>query len=236
MSHWWYKVRRKMILDMVRAHFPGRHDLKILDVGCGTGGLMNELVSFGEITGVDVSEKALNFCRSRGITNVHVGSGTHIPFPDNSFDLVLTLDVIEHIEDDRAAIAEIHRVLKPGGVSIVFVPAFMFLWGITDILSQHFRRYTKMELEEKLSNGGFHVIRLSYFNTFLFPPIALLRRTVRLFKITMKSENELKLGNAFIDRIFYGVFRFESMCLRVMNFPFGVSALAVSKKPATTVS
>lgn len=228
LSHWWYRVRRVMVANLIRAYFPDRTDIKILDVGCGTGGLLKELAPFGKVTGVDVSPRAIAFCNERGFTDVSLGSATDIPFPDGTFDLVLALDVIEHIEDDRKALAEINRVLKPGGTVFVFVPAFLFLWGINDIRSQHYRRYTKAELSAKATEAGFTPLRLTYFNTFLFPPIAFLRILVR--KLGIKVESDVELGNAFVNAIFYRIFLLESFFLKYMNFPFGVSAMVIGRK------
>lgn len=227
-THWWYQVRRAMIHDILRKYYPSRPHLSILDVGCGTGALLQELNQYGTVTGIDFSQKAVDFCKARGNTNVSVGSALSIPHPDNAFDVVLALDVIEHIENDRGAIAELYRVVKPGGIVVIFVPAFMFLWGVTDVRSQHYRRYTKPELRSKLKGQGFRIVRTSYFNTFLFPLIATLRLTVRALGIKMESENEL--GNPFIDSIFRNIFLFESKLLRHMNMPFGVSTLAISTK------
>jgi ubiquinone/menaquinone biosynthesis C-methylase UbiE len=217
-----------MIHDLVARYFPQRTDLHILDVGCGTGAILKELGQYGTITGVDFSETAVAFCKTRGIANVEQGSATDIQRADNTFDLVLALDILEHIENDTKAIAEIQRVLKPNGIAIIFVPTFMFLWGVTDELSHHFRRYTKKELIEKTSVAGLQTIRASYFNTILFFPIALLRLFVRIFKIKIKSENEL--GSPFINKILYTIFNFERKLLKYTNFPFGVSALIVCQK------
>lgn len=229
LSHWWYRVRREMVHDIVGRYFPGRHDLRILDVGCGAGALLSELAQYGEVTGIDMSPKAVAFCRERGIQNVSVSSAEHIAYPDRVFDVVLVLDVLEHIKDDHAAVREMCRVLKPGGVAIVFVPAFMFLWGVTDVLSEHHRRYTLPGIESVFTAENFAIVRSSYFNTFLFPPIALVRLLVRFLRIPVKSENAV--SDSFFNKMFYLVFHLESRLLRLVNMPFGVSALVIARKP-----
>jgi ubiquinone/menaquinone biosynthesis C-methylase UbiE len=227
-SHFWYRVRRNMTHDFIRKYFEDRKNLNILDVGCGTGALLRELNQYGKVQGLDFSPRAVSFCKERGLLNVEQGSATDIRYENNTFDLVLALDILEHIDDDKKAMAEIHRVLKPGGVAIIFVPTFMFLWGITDKLSQHFRRYTLRELRTKTSQVGFSTIRASYFNTFLFLPIALLRIFVRIFNISIKSENEL--GSPTTNEILYGIFNLERKFLKFMNFPFGVSGVIICQK------
>lgn len=227
-SHFWYKVRRNLTHDLIRKYFPKRNDLNVLDVGCGTGAVLRELNQYGKVQGLDFSQTAVFFCKERGLVNVEVGSATDIRYEKNTFDLVLVLDILEHIEDDKKAISEIYRVLKPEGIAIIFVPTFMFLWGVTDELSQHFRRYTIKELKNKTRESGFKVIKASYFNTFLFLPIAILRIIVRIFNIKIKSENEL--GTPRTNKILYKIFNLERKFLSFMNFPFGVSGLIVCQK------
>lgn len=232
-THWWYRVRRQMVHDIISKYFKEKHSLKILDTGCGTGGLLHELTQYSDVQGIDFSEKAVNFCKERGFNNVTVGDITNISYTENSFDIVLALDVIEHISNDNKALSEIHRVLKPGGKAIIFVPTFMFLWGITDELSQHFRRYTLPELKMKATAQGLITVRGSYFNSLLFIPIAVLRILVRMFRIKIRSENEL--GSKFTDKLLYSIFNIESKILRYINFPFGVSAMLICTKESNGV-
>lgn len=217
-----------MVHDLISKYFLGETKLNILDVGCGTGALLRELDQYGNVQGLDFSPRAVSFCKERGLLNVEQGSATEIRYENKTFDLVLALDVLEHIKDDRKALSEINRVLKPGGIAIIFVPAFMFLWGVTDERSQHERRYTLRELKEKTKNAGFGVIRASYFNTFLFLPIAFLRIFVRIFKIKIKSENEL--GSPQTNELFYKIFNSERKLLNRVDFPFGVSAMVICQK------
>lgn len=226
-KHWWYRVRREIVKNIFDKYICAK-DLKILDVGCGTGALMKELGSYGEVYGLDFSEKAIEFCKKRGEKNLILGSINKIPFEDNFFDVVVSLDVLEHIDDDIGAIFEIRRVLKKGGISIIFVPAFMFLWGKSDELGCHIRRYLVSDLKKKISGVGLSIIRSSYFNTFLFLPILFVRSVVRLFKIKIESENNM--NSKFINKVFYIIFHIESLLLKWIKFPFGVSALIISKK------
>lgn len=227
-THWWYRVRRKMIHDLLRAHRPHAAALRILDVGCGTGALLSELKPYGRVEGVDISPKALAYCKSRGFSDVQEGSASATGHASDSFDIVLALDILEHVPDDKSALAELYRVLKPGGKAILFVPTFMFLWGANDVLSEHYRRYTRSELAEKARAVGFCIERSSYFNTFLFPLIALVRIATRLFRIPIKSE--VHLGTPLTNAMFYRIFLLESSLLQCVRYPFGVSALVVCEK------
>ena len=228
-GHWWYKARRKILLNLIKQYrFNFGKDIKILDMGCGTGLLLKEFEGLGICYGMDISQKAVDFCGKRGINNVQIADAVNIPHPDNKFDIIISLDVIEHIKDDEDALKEIYRVLKPQGVAIITVPAFMFLWGITDVISHHYRRYVLSELQIKIKENHFSIIRSSYFNTFLFPFIALVRLAVRWLRIPMKSENSE--GKGIINSVLFLIFYVESVLFRYINFPFGVSAMVICKK------
>ncbi len=133
-SHWWHVGRRRILESFVEEIVAGM-DLRgrrprILDVGCGTGANLEMLQKFGEAEGVDISEDALAFCRERGLPRVRQGAAESLPFEDATFDLVTALDVVEHLDDDTAGLREIRRVLRREGRALLFVPAFMFLWGV----------------------------------------------------------------------------------------------------------
>ncbi len=234
--HWWFKVRREMVQHLLKAEsvqhqmLHKSERLEILDVGCGTGALLGELKDSYNVSGIDFSNKAVVFCKIRGIENVTLGVGEKLPYVDNRFDVVLVLDVLEHIKEDEKAMAEIYRVLKPNGMVIAFVPAFMMLWGITDEVSQHFRRYTKPELVGKLENANFKIVRSSYFNTFLSFPILAVRKLSKLFPAKFKPEQETDIRSELMNKVFYFIFKLESRLLRIVSFPFGVSLMVIGRK------
>jgi SAM-dependent methyltransferase len=229
MTHWWDRVRRKIAVDLAKEYLKENkiNSAKILDVGCGTGAFAKEFKNLGEYYGIDISPKAVDFCKKRGIKNVKEGSATDLNYSESEFDIVLALDVLEHLKNDQAAIREIRRVLKPGGIAIIFVPAFSFLWSSSDITSQHFRRYTLKDLKLKSKEEGFKIIRSSYFNTFLFPPILAVRMAVRYLHLPFGSEYQ---RGYFVNKILYSIFFTESIFLRFFNFPLGVSAMIICKK------
>ncbi|MDQ3819174.1 MAG: class I SAM-dependent methyltransferase, partial [Acidobacteriota bacterium] len=229
-SHWWYVGRRRIIAsfaEKICREFPDRRP-RILDVGCGTGANLELLGKYGDAEGVDVSQEALGFCRARGLTNVRQGEAEKLPFEDGSFDLVTGLDVVEHLDDDVAGLKEMWRVLKPDGRILLFVPAFMFLWGVQDDVSHHRRRYTLKELRRAVGAAGFVVERATYANITFFAPILLGRAIMKVTGLRPASENNINVSalNGVLGRVLGA----ESTLLRRMNFPFGVSALCVARK------
>ena len=229
-SHWWFAGRRRIIESFLerickRLRTSRPH---ILDVGCGTGANLEMLSQFGETEGVDVSPDALAFCRERGLQNVRQGEAEHLPYEDSSFDLVTGLDVVEHLDNDVAGLSEMRRVLRPGGYALLFVPAFMFLWGVQDDISHHRRRYTRSDLERAVRAAGFEVERFTYANITFFVPILLGRFLMRITGFRPASENNITVGalNGILGRILGA----ESSILRLMNLPFGVSAICVARR------
>jgi len=229
-SHWWYTGRRKILASFVEDICRRVTDRRprILDVGCGTGANLLMLSQYGDAEGVDVSEDALAFCRERGLENVKLGAAEQLPYDDDTFDLVTALDVVEHLDDDLAGLREMRRVLRPGGRVLLFVPTFMFLWGLQDDVSNHRRRYRMPELGRVLKQAGFEIERTTYANITFFMPILAMRKLMRLTGIKAESENNINVSafNGMLGRMLGA----ESFVLRYMNIPFGVSGLCVARK------
>lgn len=226
--HWWYRVRRELVHDILLDYFPKRTDLHMADIGCGTGALTKELERYGNCTGIDFSEEAVDFCRSRGVRDVRTGTVENTGIQSESLDALMCLDVLEHIPNDIEGITEIHKVLKPGGIAIIFVPCFMFLWGPTDKVSHHYRRYRLPELAKKIRPEDFTILRQTYFNTILFPLIAVARIAIRLLRI--KIESDIKMGKSATNSLLYRIFTLERRLLQYTNLPFGVSGMLILKK------
>src|SRR3954447_25681829 len=229
-SHWWYTGRRRILasfLEEICRPVTGRRP-RILDVGCGTGANLLMLSKYGDAEGVDVSEDALAFCRERGLENVKLGAAEELPYDDGTFDLVTALDVVEHLDDDLAGLREMRRVLRPGGRVLLFVPTFMFLWGLQDDVSNHRRRYRLPELQRVLEQAGFEIERTTYANITFFLPILLARKVMRVTGIKAESENNINVSalNGVLGRLLGA----ESVVLRFINIPFGVSGLCVARK------
>jgi SAM-dependent methyltransferase len=229
-KHWWFAGRRHIIAGFVEraCRDLGKLRPRILDVGCGTGANLQMLSRFGAAEGVDVSVAALDFCRARGLAEVQQGAAESLPYEDAAFDLVTGLDVVEHLDDDIAGLKEMRRVLRPSGRAVLFVPAFMFLWGVQDDISHHRRRYTLPDLKRKLREAGLTVERATYANLTFFAPILIGRLLMRLVGWRPASENNITISalNGLLGRIF----SVESWWLRRLNFPFGVSIVCVAKR------
>jgi SAM-dependent methyltransferase len=230
-QHWWFYGRRKIITSFIERIFPRKQTPtpRILDVGCGTGANLEMLGEFGDAEGVDVSADALSFCRQRGLDHVRLGEAETLPYSDQSFDLVTALDVVEHLDDDLAGLREMYRVLKPGGHAMMFVPAFMFLWGVQDDVSHHRRRYTMKQLKEKVTTAGFEIERATFANITFFMPTLIGRVLMRITGFRPESENNLTVG--FLNKPLGMILGAEHHWLRHMNLPIGVSAICVARKP-----
>jgi SAM-dependent methyltransferase len=233
-THWWFVGRRRILESFVRRIcLDLKRELnverpRILDVGCGTGANLEMLGQFGEAHGVDVSQDALAFCRARGLEQVKHGAAEKLPYEDNSFDLVTGLDVVEHLDDDAAGLSEMRRVLRPGGRVLLFVPAFMFLWGVQDDVSHHRRRYRIPDLRRAVRAAGFEVERTTYANITFFAPILLGRALMKVTGLRPASENNINVSA--LNGVFGRILGAESAFLGRVNFPFGVSALCVARK------
>jgi SAM-dependent methyltransferase len=228
-SHWWYTGRRKILTEFVEDICRRVTDRRprILDVGCGTGANLLMLSKYGEAEGVDISEDALAFCRERGLDKVRLGAGEELPYEDGTFDLVTALDVVEHMDDDLAGLREMRRVLRPGGRVLLFVPTFMFLWGLQDDVSNHRRRYRLPELRRVLEQAGFEIERTTYANITFFLPILVMRQVMRLTGVKADSENNINV--TALNGVLGSMFGAESWILKRMNLPFGVSGLCVAR-------
>lgn len=234
-THWWFVGRRKIIESFLKdvcvglkSKEPARESLNILDVGCGTGANLEMLSQFGNAEGVDVSVEALDFCRARGLQQVKLGAAEALPYAANSLDLVTALDVVEHLDDDVAGLKEMRRVLRADGRAVLFVPAFMFLWGVQDDISHHRRRYTRAGLWQAVRTAGFEIERASYVNLSFFAPIFFGRLLMRVTGLRPASENNLTINalNAVLGKLFGA----ERFLLRHFNFPFGVSIICVARR------
>jgi len=226
-QHWWFRVRHELIIQLFRKYFSRRTDLKILDIGCGMGSVSALLSRWGTVYSVDPSAEAIKFCRQKGLQHLYQNTAESLPFNDGFFDVVIALDVLEHVKDDQQAVDEISRVLKPQGVFICFVPAFMFLWSEQDEILMHYRRYNRSSLSS-LFTDDWKYLKTSYFNFFLFPFIFSVRLLKKLLRLKQKKDEVEQIS--FLNPLFYWIFKREIFFLSRWRFPFGVSLLAVYKK------
>ncbi len=239
-TYWWFVARRHLITSLLDGCYARSGQLAILDIGCGTGAMLDELQPFGTVTGADFAPEALAFCHKRGQGNGHRYDLARadvrcLPFADNSFDVVTAMDIIEHIDDDKAAAGEIRRVLKPGGRLFVTVPAFQSLWSEHDEALHHYRRYTAPHLKDVFQRVGLIVPKLSYTVTSLFPPIWAYRQIAkRLPKKQAEGEKKADLVefSPGVNSFLRALSQLETQIVKRANLPFGVSVVCVAQKPA----
>jgi len=231
-NHWLMRVRRFIVQDILKFFIRTENKKpKILDFGCGSGYFVSKLQANGyDSYGLDISSEAIQYGKNQDIKNLDVIDSHKINFPDNYFDAVLSLDVMEHLEDESWAIKEIERVLNKNGIAVVMAPAFKFLWGVQDEASHHYKRYRINDLIGKFQqNTKLEVVKKTYFNTFLFLPIAIVRILSRFLNIKGR-QSDFDINNAFLNKILFFVFNIERFLLRFIKFPFGVSILLVLRK------
>lgn len=230
-NHWWFKIKKKIVINHISLYFAkkSKKNVNILDIGCGSGLMLKALKPFGKIYGMDASNDAINFSRTLNTGVIKKGSlPNNLPFSKESFDLIVALDVIEHIEEDGEALNSINYLMKKNGILVLTVPALMSLWSKFDEVNHHKRRYRKSELSHKIKAANFQILRISYFNSFLLPMIYIYRKATVFLK---KDEvSDLKMPSKIINFILEKIFLIESYFLRVVNFPIGVSIIAVVKK------
>jgi SAM-dependent methyltransferase len=228
-SHWWFTGRRKLFSRTIRALDVGPRDA-VLDVGTSTGTNLRMLdeLGFQNVTGLDASEDAVRFCAAKGLGQVRLGDITGMPFADETFSLVLATDILEHVDDDEAALAEVHRVLKPEGTTLITVPAFSSLWGFQDEVSHHKRRYRMKPLLERIRGARLEPVTTFYFNYLLFAPIWAARRLMKVAKPSIKSEAELNAP--LLNRALGTIFDFDVASAAWLRPPFGVSLLVLARK------
>jgi SAM-dependent methyltransferase len=226
-THWWFAGRRRLFARMIEGLRLAR-DARILDVGTSTGTNLRMLgeLGFTRFEGIDSSDDAARWCEAKGLGHVTRGDAGCLPFADESFDLVLATDVIEHVDDDGAALREITRVLKRGGRALITVPAFRSLWGLQDEISQHKRRYRAREVLALVRGAGLQVLERFYFNYVLFVPIFLARQAMRLWRPRIASENQV--NSPFVNRALGAIFRFDVRTAPRLRPPFGVSYLVLA--------
>jgi len=225
--HWWYRGRRKVLERVVGdLRLPAR--ARILDAGCGSGRNMVELARHGTVTGVELADASVSLARERGAGEVIAGSVLEMPFEADSFDLAASLDVIEHLEDDLAALRELRRVVAPGGSLLVTVPAYQWLWSGHDEINHHFRRYTRRSLQRAGEEAGWQQVRTTYFNSLLLPAAILLRVLDRFSRKTTESSLDLWVPPRPMNWLLERPLQLEATLIgHGGRIPAGLSLLAV---------
>jgi SAM-dependent methyltransferase len=225
--HWWYRGRRRVldrVIDDLR--LPARAE--ILDAGCGSGRNMIDLARHGTVTGVELSATSVSLARERDAGEVIEGSVLEMPFEIGHFDLAASLDVIEHLEDDLAALRELRRVVKPGGTLLVTVPAYQWLWSGHDVVNHHYRRYTRRSLQRVGEQAGWQQVRTTYFNSLLLPAAIMLRVLDRFNRKTTESSLDLWVPPTPLNWLLERPLALEAAMIgHGGRIPAGLSLLAV---------
>ena len=224
--YWWFVSRRKMALALLKRFAPDSKS--VLDLGCGTGAMMGELELDRRAVGIDFSEHAVAFCKERGLRDIVHGNAESLPFTDACFDAVVSLDTLEHVPNDVKAVAEAARALKSGGVLVMNVPAFRWLWGPHDVALMHQRRYTVGDVKRLLESAGLQVELVSYSVFFLFPIVVVIRALDK----TKTGPPRVKLPSVPgpINRALAILQDAEARLLMTIRLPWGSSVVAVARK------
>jgi SAM-dependent methyltransferase len=231
-SHWWFQVRKKIILQSLGKYISQDGNKKILNVGAAGGATSLWLSAFGKVSSIENERLFLEHLRNNNI-EVTEASAEQLPFADNSFDVVCAFDVVEHIDNDKNALKEMQRVCKPGGKICITVPAYQFLWGRHDVANGHKRRYTFTSLKQQLPADTV-ILYSTYFNTLLFLPVYFTRKIDWLIagKKTATSDFESFKSNSILGAVCKFIFGLEIYLLKIMCLPFGVSLLVLLEKNA----
>ena len=242
-THWWFRGRREILAAALRR--VGAQPTRILDLGCGAGtnlDLLSTLYPGSTIVGIDIHLEPLRYCRGDRPEPLVQADAVRLPFSEGSFDLVTALDALEHMPDDGAVLAELHRVCRPDGMLLVTVPAFPFLWGNIDEAGHHHRRYRRGELLARVGRAGFSPHLVRFFNYLLFPGIAAVRLASRIVPARQTSADRVRtdfdlVADGPLNTLLARVFSTEAALL-ALDPPFGVSLLcaAVRDRGGTSLS
>lgn len=229
-THWWYEGRRRLVSEALQGRLaPGA---VVVDVGCGTGDNLAALeAAAGGVTatGVELSARAIrHVTRGPAGGRVAVAVAERLPYATGVADLLASMDVIEHLDDDSVALAEYGRVLRPGGLLLLTVPAYQWLWSGHDDMAAHRRRYSRPRLVAVVADSGFDVERCTYFNSFLVPPAVLLRRTP-LRRLAGDADDDVGASSPAVGRIMGAASAAERRLLGRRQVPFGLSILLLAR-------
>jgi SAM-dependent methyltransferase len=228
-THWWFVGKRAVTSQLVGTFCALDDTALLLDVGCGTGGMLDLLRNFGSPVGIDISPIALDFCRQRGQQALAQGAALSLPFADNAFALITVSDLLysQQPGDDGVALQEFHRVCQPGGHLLIIEPALEWLRGPHDVVYDGRHRYTTGELRDKVTAAGFRVVKVSYANTLLLPPILAVRAKHRLLPPARPS-SDLKPLPSLLNRLSAVIYCWETSLLPRINLPVGSSVVCLA--------
>jgi len=224
--HWWYRARRDILAELIRREARLPANAQILEIGCGTGHNLGMLSGFGHVDGLELDDEARALSEKRlGRTVMSAPLPELAGVPDRHYDLIGAFDVIEHIDDDHAAISSIATKLKRGGKFMMTVPAHQWMWTAHDVVNHHKRRYSKRALRSLIEGSPLKLDRLGYFNSLLFP-VAVAERA--LSKLRGKDNGDVSLPPKPLNAALQAVFGSERYLVGRLPFPPGLSLFAVA--------
>ena len=235
-THWWFTGRRRIFATMLDRYAGLDDRRRMLDLGCGTGTMLQFLQGWGRPIGADVDDSAVTFCRQRGCGVLVRCAAEALPFANEALQVITAFDLLEHVADEKRVLKELYRVCQRGGKFMATVPAYDFLWGRQDEISKHQRRYTAPVLRTRVVNAGFVPLKVSYLNTFLFPIIAIVRLFRRLWGIFRPATEEVCVSDfsmtsaGRLNDLLGWLFALEASLLARINLPWGVSILVVAQR------
>ena len=230
-SHWWYRGTREICFDLMEPFLPSRRPLRVLDVGCGTGGNLLRLAALGEVRGLDPSPLCVEYCRRKGLACAQ-GSMSDLSAVPGPFDLVTMFDVLSQAPaaETIAILSGIQRVLAPGGVLVFREPAMAIARGAHDRAVGIQHRFTRRSIREALLRAGLEPLRITYLNTLLFPPIVAVRRIGDLVSRGERVKSDVRPTEGVVNTLLLSVLRVETRILRLVDLPFGISVFAAARK------
>lgn len=235
--HFWFRGFRAFLDPLVRRAVAGRPGARIVDCGCGTGANVDLLQRYGRASGFDLSATGVRLGREAGRTRLARASVTAAPFADETFELATSFDVLYSLEDadERRALAEMYRLLRPGGYALVTVAAMERLRGDHSVLSREIRRYSRDDLRSRVTQAGFEIERITYAYASLFLPLLLARTWQRRRGLRREDDeaarHDIAVPLAPVNALLAGVLRLESLWLRRFDLPFGSSLICLARKP-----
>jgi 2-polyprenyl-3-methyl-5-hydroxy-6-metoxy-1,4-benzoquinol methylase len=229
-KHWWWRSRESSVIQAIK-HLDLPKDASILDVGCGDGFLFSKIESFGKVQGVEIDSTIVSQ-DSVYKEHIHIGDILDLSLPNESFDLILALDVIEHVSKDKEFLVTLHSLIRPNGFLIITVPTFMMLWTAHDDTNDHKRRYSGQQLRKILEDNNFTIVRMHFlFFSLAFAKLlqVLIEKLLRLIKYRKRLKVE-KIPHPFLNYFIIRWFIVENKIIQFLGLPFGSSVLAITKK------
>ena len=225
-SNWWYEIRKSLVIKQIQPFL--KDTAYILDAGAGFGDVSFVLKNMGlAVRCLDISLESVKELRERGLI-ADKGDVQNLPYDNHTFDIILSLDVLEHVKDDLTAIKELKRVLKNDGIAIINVPMFPFLWSFHDEANNHFRRYKRHEIEDKINKCGLTILKQFYWNSILLIPVFVFRKLKMALRI--KTDDNADSNNIFISYFSKKILKFDVFLAQKGVFPFGISKMMIVQK------